>query len=193
VENGRPLLRSTSTHRGPPRTWSADYRTERFAATRSKSDSYLSNDEICRTGDPLIYANTVWFRLAWHLAAERDSLYDYPPRLEALRARHGSDRAAGLDVGDLTPDDRASDGIVPSASQAYGTILGVFASDHLDCIGHFSHRLGNGTEVSGWVRSGASFRQERFELLWGRVAAFVAASIGRELADATSASTRLAS
>lgn len=134
----------------------------------------------------------MWFRLAWHLAAARDSRFEYPPRLEELRARYAGDRAAGLDVGDLTLEDRTSDGIVPSVSQAYGTILGVFASDHLDCIGHFPHSLRSGTEVSGWVRSGASFTKERFELLWGRVAAFVAASMGRTLPD-VAAGTRLAS
>ncbi len=63
---------------------------------------------------------------------------------------------------------------MPTVSQAYGTILGVFASDRLDCIGHFPHKQGN-DEVPGWVRSGANFDLKRFELLWERVANFVAA------------------
>ena len=79
--------------------------------------------------------------------------------------------------------DSSNDGVVPSSSQAYGQILGVFASDHLDCVGHYPHTLQNGTEVSGWVRSGADFTEARLELLWGRIADFVAkASRGRKSA-----------
>jgi hypothetical protein len=134
------------------------------------------------TADPILYVNTTAFRIAWNVMAMRDPGFAYAPRVDELQSRHAADAAAGLDVGVLGIDgDRTGDGVVPSASQAYGDILGVFASDHLDCVGHFPHALPDGTFVSGWVRSGAAFTPERFALMWGRVAAFIAASLGRTL------------
>ena len=56
-----------------------------------------------------------------------------------------------------------------------GTILGAFASDHLDCVGHYPHSQADGTEVTGWVRSGAGFNSERFGLMWSRISDFIAA------------------
>lgn len=126
--------------------------------------------------DPLLYVNTMLFRVARALAAARDEGFDYSPRQPELQSRHDADRRAGLPVGDLRLDERSSDGIVPSASQIHGTLLGVFESDHLDCVGHFPHRRADGTEVTGWVRSGANFDQDRFVELWGRIADFIAAT-----------------
>jgi hypothetical protein len=137
------------------------------------------------TADPILYVNTVAFRIAWNLMAMRDLGYAYAPRVDELQSRHDADAAAGLDVGTLAIDaDRTGDGVVPSASQVHGKILGVFASDHLDCVGHYPHALPDGTYVSGWVRSGAAFTPERFDLMWERVAAFIAANVGRTLAPA---------
>jgi triacylglycerol lipase len=128
--------------------------------------------------DPLIYANTLFFRAAWEVAAQRDENYAYAERNAELQGRHESDRVAGLDVGEISIDDQISDGIVPTASQPHGEPLVVVASDHLDCVGHFPHTLPDGTEVSGWVRSGAGFNQDRFEIVWSRVAELVSRSLG---------------
>ncbi len=128
------------------------------------------------TYDPILYVNTLLFRGARKGAADTDPDYPYPDRVAELREHRATDVAAGRDVGVLTVDARTNDGVVPSLSQAYGEILGVFASDHLDCVGHYPHILADGTAVSGWVRSGASFSKQRFELLWGRVADFVVRS-----------------
>jgi hypothetical protein len=87
---------------------------------------------------------------------------------------HAYDLEAGYDVGQLDVADDTSDGVVPTSSQAHGVILGVFASDHLDCVGHFPHTQSDGTEVTGWVRSGASFNANRFDLMWTRVSDFIA-------------------
>lgn len=131
--------------------------------------------------DPILYLNTVLFRVARAIAAERDAGFEYSPRAAELQSKHDRDRDEGLDVGDLVIDDRSSDGIVPSASQIHGELLGVFESDHLDCVGHFPHRLHDGTDVSGWVRSGAKFNEQRFEVLWSRVADFIAAAHNKRL------------
>lgn len=128
------------------------------------------------TADPILYLNTVLFRVARALAAVRNPVFAYSSRAAELQSKHDVDRDAGLDVGSLFIDDRTSDGIVPSASQVHGTLLGVFESDHLDCVGHFPHELDDGTPVSGWVRSGAKFTSTRFDLLWGKVAEFIAAA-----------------
>jgi len=125
------------------------------------------------TEDPLIYANTLFYRAAWLLASRHDPDYPYPSRLAEMQAVHDADAGAGLDVGSLLVSNRINDGIVPTASQPHGELLAVLASDHLDCVGHYPHRLADGTNVSGWVRSGASFSTARFELLWQRVADLV--------------------
>lgn len=140
------------------------------------------------TYDPILYVNSLLFRGARKGAADTDPDYPYPDRVAELRERRATDVAAGLDVGVLTVDDRTNDGVVPSLSQAYGEILGVFASDHLDCVGHYPHVLEDGTAVSGWVRSGASFSTPRFELLWGRVADFVVRSASARKASSKKAS-----
>lgn len=139
---------------------------------------------LIETSDPILYGNTVLFRVARALAAERDRGFAYSPRAAELQSKHDADRVAGLDVGNLFVDDRTSDGIVPSASQIHGTLLGVFESDHLDCVGHFPRTLADGTRVSGWVRSGARFSSERFSLLWGNVADFIAAETPRKARSA---------
>lgn len=130
------------------------------------------------TNDPLLYVNTRVFRLAWEQGASGDPAYPYAGRSVELQSGHDADREAGFDVGELTIDAHTNDGVVPTASQAYGEVLGVFASDHLDCVGHFPHVEPSGARVSGWVSSGADFRSPRFDLMWDRVARFVASSAG---------------
>jgi hypothetical protein len=130
---------------------------------------------IITTTDFLLWWTTVFYRLAWHITARKNPDYPYAGRDQDIDKKHGCDRLNGEDVGELTVDDRSSDGVVPTRSQAYGEILGVFASDHLDCVGHFPHYRSDGQHVSGWVRSGAGFNGNRHELLWGRVAKCIAA------------------
>lgn len=137
------------------------------------------------TTDPMLYMNTRVFRLAWAKGATGDPSYPYSGRAAELQSLHDADRAADLDVGDLTIDAHTNDGVVPTASQAYGEIIGVLASDHLDCVGHFPHVERDGERVSGWVNSGADFRGARFELIWDRVARFVASSAGVRLDEST--------
>jgi len=144
------------------------------------------------TDDPLLYVNTLVYRLAWHIMATPNLAYEYSGRVNELQSKHDADLANGFDVGPLSLDgDRTGDGVVPSASQAYGDILGVFASDHLDCVGHFPHTTADDIAVSGWVRSGAGFTSERFELLWGRVAEYIAASVGHTVEAKRSRRIRL--
>lgn len=119
------------------------------------------------TDDPFVHFNTRMFRLLWPKVAEKNPAYPYAPRaeVESLVATYRADLAAGRDVGALSLSERSNDGLVPTFSQAFGRIGGVFASDHLDCVGMYDHG-----ETTGFVRSGARFDAGRFALLWSRVA-----------------------
>lgn len=128
-----------------------------------------------KTPDPFLLFNTLLFRAAWRIVAAGNPEYPYADRNTELSNRHHDDLSAGLDVGELHIDDDTNDGVVPTASQAYGTVLGTFASDHLDCVGHYPHTQADGTQVTGWVRSGADFNSDRFDLMWARISDFIAA------------------
>jgi hypothetical protein len=132
---------------------------------------------VINTRDVFLFTSTLFFWAAWYLVARKNPDYPYGGKDDELSERFVADRRAGLDVGWLDIGDWSSDGVVPSRSQAYGTILGVFASDHLDCVGHFPHTQADDTEVPGWVRSGAEFNEDRFGLLWGRVGDFIASHV----------------
>lgn len=128
-----------------------------------------------RTPDPFLIFNTLLFRAAWRIVAAENPNFPYAGRNAELTKCHDDDVSAGLDVGELQIDDDTNDGVVPTASQPHGTILGAFASDHLDCVGHYPHTQADGIEVTGWVRSGAGFNSDRFHLMWARISDFIAA------------------
>jgi triacylglycerol lipase len=128
---------------------------------------------VVHTRDALLLTATLFYWVAWLLASRKNPNYPYTEQFQELLSCYEADRRDDLPVGELSIDEHTSDGVVPTLSQAYGTILGVFASDHLDCVGHFPHKQGD-DDVPGWVRSGANFDPKRFDLLWGRVGNFVA-------------------
>jgi hypothetical protein len=129
------------------------------------------------TRDPFIALNTRIFRALWDRVARRDPAYPYASEALAEEARrlHRQGVEEGLDVGALAIDERTNDGLVPTLSQIHGRIGLVVASDHLDCVGMFPRDAPGAAYRSGWVRSGAHFRESRLELLWGRIADAVAA------------------
>ena len=55
--------------------------------------------------------------------------------------------------------------IVPLRSQVWGEPVWLGQADHLDVVGYFGRRSGDG----GWLTSGAHFGQESFEDLMDRV------------------------
>jgi triacylglycerol lipase len=140
---------------------------------------------VVHTRDILLLTATLFYWFGWLLVARKNPNYPYTEQAEELMSRYEADRISGLPVGELSIDQHTSDGVVPTLSQAYGTVLGVFASDHLDCVGHFPHKRGN-DDVPGWVRSGASFDSKRFDLLWARVGDFVGAQMPVTLTDKAS-------
>lgn len=70
------------------------------------------------------------------------------------------------------PTVRDSDGIVPSCSQLWGTLVDAVQADHFDTMGYFSGRQINPSHVNGLV-SGAGFSALRFEQMWRRIIGFL--------------------
>lgn len=77
------------------------------------------------------------------------------------------------------PDARANDGMVPTRSQVWATVIGAVWADHLDVIGHFA--LPNHVPPHfDWLSSGTGFTLGQFEEVWRGVADFLgAAGTGR--------------
>ena len=76
----------------------------------------------------------------------------------------------------LPIDEQSNDGVVPTLSQAWGTIGGVYCGDHLDVVGQYPREVmlgGRPVYQPGWLRSGAMFREARFVKLWSDIASAV--------------------
>ena len=70
------------------------------------------------------------------------------------------------------PRSRANDGIVPTRSQVWGTVVAAVEADHLDVIGHFNAPRSRPPHYD-WLTTGSGFDVATFEGVWGRVAAFL--------------------
>lgn len=78
--------------------------------------------------------------------------------------------APGLGLETVTASD--NDGIVPTASQAWGTVLHLAKGDHLDVLGHFA---GPAPDQYDWMPSGSAYDDGRYQRLWTDVADFLTA------------------
>ncbi len=96
------------------------------------------------------------FHFLQRLTAAHDPRYP-------CRAPQAQERLAEL-CGHAPPEN-ASDGVVPLASQLWGTPLWVGKADHLDIVGHFP---GPG-QHNDWMASGARFDIVRFEAVMDRL------------------------
>jgi hypothetical protein len=70
------------------------------------------------------------------------------------------------------PSGDASDGIVPTLSQAWGHVIHAAAADHLDALGHFRDASHDPPHVD-WLMSGSGFDRARFEALVDDVVRFI--------------------
>ena len=77
----------------------------------------------------------------------------------------------------VTADD--NDGIVPTGSQRWGTVIHAATADHLDVIGHF-HDPRHVPPHHDWLVSGAHFDRRHFEALWDSVVEFMVSGAGLE-------------
>lgn len=123
--------------------------------------------------DPEYLALRAVFRLLHALAARPHPRYPYPKPAAATQRR--LDRGLGFKV---TP--AVNDGIVPTLSQLHGRLLHVACADHLDLVGHYTLA---GGRTADWLPSGAGFTPEAFEATWDTVAAAIAASARKAVAE----------
>lgn len=65
-----------------------------------------------------------------------------------------------------------NDGMVPTWSQSHGAVIGAFAADHLDILGHFpdEHRL---PPHYDWLTTGTGYRYPSFFDTWSRIHRFI--------------------
>jgi triacylglycerol lipase len=71
------------------------------------------------------------------------------------------------------PGPEANDGLVPTLSQPWGTVIHAADADHLDVLGHF-HDAARRPPHFDWLASGSRFDRAGFEAVWMAVARFVA-------------------
>lgn len=111
-----------------------------------------------------IYESTtnVMFSLIYRLASRESRQYPFPSPAEDLWAVVQEELPFAL-------TSSSNDGVVPTLSQAWGRIGGVYLGDHLDVIGQFTH-LEKDTRVEGWLHSRSGFDEERFDLVWNNIA-----------------------
>lgn len=111
-----------------------------------------------------VYESTTFlvFSLIHRLTARESRQYPYPsPHIEMA-----DDIQSQLPF-DLTHG--TNDGVVPTLSQVWGRLGGVFLGDHLDVTGQFSQH-NDGKRFEGWLHSRAGFDEGRFQELWSSIA-----------------------
>jgi hypothetical protein len=70
----------------------------------------------------------------------------------------------------VSPKD--NDGLVPTISQVWGTVIHATRADHLDVVGHFGRSI-EGHAETDWLPSDARFDERAFSSLWSDVARFI--------------------
>lgn len=71
------------------------------------------------------------------------------------------------------PDSDASDGIVPTRAQPWGTCIAVARADHLDIIGHHGGDENDTLRRFDWLATRSHFRAPQFARVWSRVVDFI--------------------
>jgi len=98
------------------------------------------------------------------LTSQMPSTVELTPTLEqatALKAHLGR-----------MPSRSDNDGMVPTLSQVWETVVFAGSADHMDVMGHFHGPLDHPRHVD-WLRTGSDFTFERFEALFGAIASFI--------------------
>lgn len=105
------------------------------------------------------------FLLLQTIAGQAHQHYPYPPACV--------EKLMSFDCG-VSIDQRTSDGIVPTQSQAHGEVLDVLMADHLDVVGQFHGASDD--PFADWLPSGSRFDEARFRHAWSRVADVIVAA-----------------
>ena len=119
------------------------------------------------------------FSLCHRLASRASRQYPYPHPGESVNGEIQSQLPFELNAG-------TNDGVVPTLSQVWGRLGGVYLGDHLDVAGQFSFER-DGRNVEGWLHSKSGFDEDRFQALWGDVATAIVSDENVDLRDAAQA------
>ena len=131
-----------------------------------------------KTDDPLLVINTALYSIVWRIVAQENPNYPYSPTRQDIARTQASDLAHGYDVGALQIDDDTSDGVVPTASQAYGKILVCLRRTTSIASGISPIAKAMAPKLPAGSAPGRTSTCERFDLLWGRVTEFIGAAAG---------------
>lgn len=137
-----------------------------------------------------------WVRASWDLYAQiMYPLYAIFHRICRRGARQfipepvGPQREKLLALAGSVPAPSDSDGVVPTDSQLWGSLVHVAQGDHLDVVGQYGFREGV-SWAGDWLPSYSGFARQNFEALWDDVARFIAGgslgpdAMSERLADA---------
>lgn len=81
--------------------------------------------------------------------------------------------AAARDALHLPVTPATNDGVVPTLSQFWGKIGGIYPADHMDVVGQFQH-VHDGKPYSTWMMSGSGFNEDRFLHIWQDISDVIA-------------------
>lgn len=109
-----------------------------------------------------------------YLASHRLAGLSGSQRLPPLRPDQELMLRRGLGV---LPELRDSDGIVPTRSQVWGTVISAVSADHFDLMGYYGGRTDR--PHMDLLACGANFGPHNFEVMWAEVAAFVRETAAR--------------
>ena len=107
----------------------------------------------------LVYSGLWW--LASHSKAEQ---------LPALDSRQRESLLQGY--GEL-PSLSDNDGIVPTLSQVWGSVVHTTRGDHLDVVGHYGQKRKVDGIYADWIPTASGYDDQAFQSLWSDVADFI--------------------
>jgi hypothetical protein len=121
-----------------------------------------------------------WIRASFDLYAQiMYPLYAFAHRIcrrggrNFIPAPAAPQRERILALGGRQPSAADSDGVVPTDSQLWGSLIHVADADHLDVVGQFGFREGL-SWAGDWLPSQSGFSRPEFDALWHDVAHFIA-------------------
>ena len=141
----------------------------RFGCVASAAPPPRSMRLAKRIRSPYTALTAALYSTLYQFASKVPDVYPYarPNERERSLLRTGIDHEV---------DEGANDGIVPTLSMLYGTLIWAGEADHLDVLGHFAddsaEPTAEGTPHRDWITSGARFSRQRFNALLDAIAEF---------------------
>lgn len=136
----------------------------RYGSVVAKAPAPSLRRQLSISRRPEVQAGYFLYRWLYHASGmeQRGAPALDPDQVGVLRRAFGR-----------VPEPRDTDAIVPTLSQVDGDIVWAGHGDHLDIIGHF-HAPRAAPPHFDWLTTDADFGVADFDVLWSRVAGFVA-------------------